>query len=153
MKIYIRLIFISVLGLLAVNCFGQHKGTEKYKPPKLFTALGNAKDSSILSVKDLTALVPLELSIKDEAGNKYGISSYQFVYKRVAVTEDEKTGKAMPTTTMVSSLFRHTPLPKIWITQITQELKPGEELFFFDIFVTDNKGRILAAPDMRILAK
>jgi len=153
MKKYIRLLLCFVFGLIAFGSFGQNKGSEKYKPPKLFTSLGSVNHSDTLLVKDVVALVPLSLTITDGSKRKYEISSYQLAYTRAAFTEDEITGKTMPTTTMVSSLFRSTPLPEIWISQVTQDLKPGEELYFFDVFVKDEKGRILAAPNLRINTK
>lgn len=146
---------LCIIGFIffCVPAFAQHVNSATYKPPKLITKWGNATDSAKLAVSDIQKITAQKLSITDFAGNNYEISSYQFLYKRVAYVEDEKTGKPRLTSTMVSALFRSSPLPPIWIKQITEELKPGEELYYFDVFVKDSKGRILAAPNLRILAQ
>ncbi|MBL0144464.1 MAG: hypothetical protein IPP48_00505 [Chitinophagaceae bacterium] len=88
---------------------------------------------------------------------KYAISSYQFLYRKTGVTEEENedgpTGKAKPTTTISASLFRATPLPQVWITNIADQLKPGDELFFFDVIVKDEQGRLMFAPTLKLKIK
>ena len=123
---------------------------QKFKPPKLTCSLGNHSDSALVTIDEALQLVKLPLRITDDKKNNYTISSYQAMYKRRAVTEDEETGKVSPTTSNVAQLFRETPLPEIWKKSITEQMKSGEEIFFFDIIVKDTQGRFMFAPDLRI---
>ena len=126
---------------------------QKFKPPKLISSLGIRSDSAVVAVEEAKQLVNLPLIITDEKKNPYTISSYQLMYKRRAVTEDEQTGKAIPTTSSVADLFRQTPLPELWKKNITEQLRPGEELYFFDIIAKDAQGRLMFAPDLKIKTK
>jgi hypothetical protein len=83
----------------------------------------------------------------------YSISSYQFLYRKRGVTENEETGKVTPITSMVSQRFTKTPLPKTWIEVIKQDVKPGEELFFFDVIAKDALGRVMYAPNFKVLIR
>jgi hypothetical protein len=130
---------------------------QKFKPPKLKTALGNRSDSVVkISVDEAVQLVTLPLKItaaNGDAKNTYTISSYQCMYKRKGVTEDEVSGKVSPVTSMVADLFRTTPLPEIWKKTITEQLKVGEEISFFDIVVKDTQGRLMFAPALKLLVQ
>jgi hypothetical protein len=127
---------------------------QKFKPPKLKIALGNRTDSVIkVSVDEAVQLVTLPLTITDDKKSVYTISSYQCMYKRKGVTEDEVSGKVSPVTSMVADLFRTTPLPEIWKKTITEQLKVGEEISFFDIVVKDAQGRLMFAPTLKLLVQ
>jgi hypothetical protein len=127
---------------------------QKFKPPKLKTALGNRADSIVsVSVEEAVQLATLPLKITAANGdtkNTYTITSYQCMYKRKGVTEDEQSGKISPTTNVVADLFRITPLPEIWKKIIAEQLKAGEEIFFFDIVVKDTQGRLMFAPNIKL---
>lgn len=127
--------------------------TQKFKPPKLYTYLGNNHDTAEVYLEEALQLVRLPLRITDEKKGPYTISSYQFMYKRIGVKEDEQSGKVSPTTTISSDLFRSSPLPKVWSDNIGGQLKKGEELFFFDIIVKDAAGRLMFAPNVFIKVK
>ena len=126
---------------------------QKFKPPKLTSSLGSRSDSVLVSVDEAVQLIRLPLSITDDKKNMYTISSYQVMYKRKAVTEDEVTGKVSPTTSNVAQLFRETPLPELWKNIITEQLRPGEEIFFFDVIAKDTQGRLMFAPDLKLKIK
>lgn len=126
---------------------------QKFKPPKLYTYLGIRTDSAEVVVEEALQLVRIPLRITDAQKNVYTISSYQLIYKKLGVTENEETGKTSPTTTISSDLFRSTPLPKVWSDNIAAQLKKGEELFFFDIIVKDNAGHLIFAPNLRLKIK
>ncbi len=126
---------------------------QKFKPPKLSCSLGIRSDSAIVAVEEARQLITLPLKITDDKKGLYTISSYQLMYKRRAVTEDEQTGKVSPTTSNVASLFRETPVPGLWKKIITEQLMPGEELYFFDIIAKDAEGRLMFAPDLKIKTK
>jgi hypothetical protein len=34
---------------------------------------------------------------------------------------------------------------------ITEQLKPGEEIFFFDVVVKDAQGRLMFAPNLKLV--
>jgi hypothetical protein len=119
--------------------------------PKLKTALGNRSDTMVtVSVDEATKLVTLPLTITDDKKAVYSISSYQCMYRRKGVTENEETGKVTPITSMVADIFKTTPLPEIWKKIITEQLKPGEEIFFFDVVVKNAEGRLMFAPNLKL---
>ncbi len=127
---------------------------QKFKPPKLYISLGTKKDTLITaSVDETTALINQPLSITDDKKGVYTISSYQCLYKRRAVTEDEETGKVSPTTSIVVQRFSTTPISEIWRTTIAQQLKAGEEITFFDVVIKDAQGRLMFAPSLKIIVK
>lgn len=123
---------------------------QKVKPPKLKSSLGNRSDSATVSVDEATLLVKLPLTITDDKKTAYSISSYQCLYKRKAVTEDEVTGKVSPINSTVAQLFKTTPLSDIWIKTIADQLKPGEEILFFDIVAKDAQGHLMFAPNLKL---
>ncbi len=126
---------------------------QKFTPPKLTCLLGIRKDTAEVYKEEAVQLVKLPLKITDDKKNVYTISSYQFMYKRRVVSEDEETGKATPVMSNVSDLFRVTPLPEKWVNIISEQFKAGEELFFFDIVVKDAQGRLMYAPTLSIKIK
>jgi hypothetical protein len=127
---------------------------QKFKPPTLKSALGNRADSVVkVSVDEAIQLVALPLTITDDKKSVYTITSYQCMYKRKGVTEDEVSGKVSPTTNIVADLFRTTPLPEIWKKIIAEQVKAGEEIFFFDIVVKDAKGRLMFAPNLKLIVE
>lgn len=126
-------------------------GFQKYTAPKLTSMLGNRSDSiNILTVDEALQLIQLPIKVTDDKKNVYSITSYQALYKRKAVTEDEKSGRVSPVVSSVSEMFKTTPLSSIWINTISEQLRAGEELYFFDIVVKDAQGRLMFAPDIRL---
>ena len=123
---------------------------QKFKPPKLTSSLGARSDSATIVVDEALQLIRLPLKITDDKKNTYTISSYMVMYKRKAVTEDEATGKVSPTTSNVAQLFRETPLSELWKTILTEQLRSGEEIFFFDVIAKDTQGRLMFAPDLKL---
>ncbi len=124
---------------------------KKYTPPKLVTFLGIRSDSSIVSVDEALQLIKQSLIITDDKKIGYTITSYQCMYKRKGVTEDEVSGKVSPTSSIVANLFKTTPLPELWRKIISEQLKRGEEIFFFDIVVKDAKGHLAFAPNLKLI--
>ena len=121
------------------------------KQPIVKTYLGSASGSAInLSADEASKLIVLPLKITDDKNSSYLLSSYQFAYKRKGVTEDEVTGKVSPQSDLVSDRFKSTPLPLVWQKNITEGLHTGEELYFFDIIVSNDKGIRLFAPEIKI---
>lgn len=129
------------------------KTFQKFTPPKLTTALGIRRDTATVFLEEAVQLVRLPLKITDDKKNVYTISSYRAMYKRKAVTEDEQTGKVSPVMSNVSDLFRTTPLSGIWLKTLTEQMRPGEELYFYDIVAKDAQGRLMFAPELRIKIK
>ena len=124
---------------------------QKFKVPKLMSSLGTRSDTSVVPVDEALRLIMLPLTVVDDKKNKYSISSYQCMYKRRAVTENEETGKVSPITSIVAEVFKTTPLPEIWKKTITEQLRSGEEIFFFDIVVKDAQGRLMFAPNLKLI--
>jgi hypothetical protein len=126
---------------------------QKFKQPKLKSALGSRTDSAVVSVDEAIQLVTLPIVITDDKKISYPISSYQCMYKRKGVTEDEVSGKVSPASSMVINLFKTTPLPELWKKIISEQLQPGEEIFFFDIVVKDTQGHLMFAPNIKLVTQ
>lgn len=126
---------------------------KKIKPPKMFSSIGVLKDSSVAPVDQVKALIGSPLMVKDAQNQPYTITYYRVIYTRRAFTEDEKTGKISPIKTQVSETFTQTPLSRIWIKILREELQAGEELYFLDIIAKDKAGNIFYAPELRITTK
>ena len=129
------------------------KTVQKFTPPKISSALGLRSDTASVYREEAIQLITLPLKVTDAKKNVYTISSYQFIYKKRGVTEDEESGKVSPVMSMVSDLFRETPLPALWVKIISEQIKPGEELYFFDIVAKDAQGRLMFAPELKIKIK
>jgi len=122
----------------------------KAKKPFAKTSLGKVTGTIALNAEEAGQLVSLPLKIVDEKNVEYKISSYQFAYKRIGVTEDEETGKTSVQSDLAAQRFTTTPLPAVWQKNIVDGLHTGEELYFFDIIVFDKQGRRFFAPELKI---
>lgn len=125
----------------------------KFKTPKLICSIGGYKDSSFVSPQIADAIMGAKLNIVDTKKVAYSLSSYQFLYRKNVVSEDESTGKAYNTTSVKSSLFKTSPLPTTWLNMIRENLRSGEEIVFFDIIVKDVQGRFMYAPNLKLTVK
>jgi hypothetical protein len=165
---FVRLIFTVVCTLSLSTVFAQKPkqapakpvvakpaGFQKYTPPKLTSMLGiRSGDSASASVEEALQLITLPLRVTDDKKNMYTITSYQAMYKRRGVIEaEDMSGKTTPTTTTTIANFKTTPLSPIWIKTLTEQLRIGEELYFFDIVAKDAQGRLMFAPELRIKIK
>ena len=128
-------------------------GFQKFTPPKLISMLGIRSDSAVVFREEAMQLINLPLRVTDDKKGVYTIASYQVMYKRKGVTEDEKTGKVSPVTSTASDIFRTPTLSPIWIKILTEQMRAGEELYFFDIVAKDAQGRLMFAPELRIKVK
>lgn len=127
---------------------------QKFTPPKLISMLGIRSDSAVVFREEALQLVALPLRVTDDKKNVYTITSYGAMYKKRGVTEDEDmSGKTAPTTTTVIDKFKTTPLPPIWVKNLSEQLRIGEELYFYDIVVKDAQGRLMFAPSLSIKVK
>ena len=123
----------------------------KFKPPVVKSYLAKLTGAAaVCSAEEGKQIIALPLRIADDKNFSYKISSYQLAYKRIGVTEDEETGKVSVANDLVGQRFTETPLPELWKSNIIETLHKGEELLFFDIIVTDKKGRLFFAPDLKI---
>lgn len=121
-----------------------------YKKPLVKTFLGKVSGITTLPADEARKLITLPLKIVDDKNIVYTLSSYQFAYKRLGVTEDEQTGKILPQSDIAADRFTKTPLPEVWLTNIIHRLHKGEELYFFDVIVIDNKDHRFFAPELKI---
>ncbi len=153
MKIIVSLFVVCLTLLGSVNVFAQTKPTKfvKYTPPKLFTTIGVLKDSAKAPMAQAKAILGQKLIIKDAKGStNYTIQSYQFIYTKRTVSEDEN-GNAIASKSIVAKQFYNgDPLPVSLVTTMREQMLEGEELYFFDIIVKDDKGRIMFAPTLKI---
>ena len=155
----IKHIFLSsVLLLLVAGLSAQtpkinntkNTPVQKFVPPKVKTFWGARTDSASVTVDEALQLLTFAIRITDDKKNVYGISSYQFLYRKVGVIENEETGKTTPSSTVVADLFRTSPLPDIWIKSVSAQLKSREEFYFFDIVAKDAQGHFFFAPTLKI---
>lgn len=123
---------------------------QKFIPPKVSSFWGIRKDSTGTSVDEALQLLTIPFRVMDTNKNTYAISSYQFLYRKIGIIEDEETGKTHTASTISSQQFRTTPLPRIWVKSISEQLRTGEELSLFDIVVKDNLGHLFFAPPIKI---
>ena len=124
----------------------------KFKPPVVTTSLAKFSGKEVrVNAEVGKQLISLPLRITDAKGNIYALSSYQFAYKRLGVKENEETGETSPATDYRADRFTSTPLPELWVNNITEQLHKGEELWFFDVIAKDAQGRLFFAPDMKIV--
>jgi hypothetical protein len=126
---------------------------QKLKAIKFTTLLAGYKNGDVVSAKVADSIIGLPLKIVDPKNASYTISSYQFLYRKVVTSEDEATGKTYKTSSVKSSLFKTTPLSNIWLSNIREDLKVGEELHFFDVIVNDGKGNFMYAPELKLTIK
>lgn len=128
---------------------GNFTPVAKFKPPVVKTYLGKNTNGSTVLKEEADQLLKLPLKITDEKNNTYTISSYQFLYKRKNVFENEQ-GKKETAFTTVADVFKTTPLPEVWINNIGGGMQKDEELYFFDIIVKDKLNRRFFAPELKI---
>ena len=159
MRILVKAISFFVLSFFVASNLNAQKPTDKkpgttavkFKPPKLYTFLGTYKDSVTVPVTIGESIVGAALKIYDDKKTAYSISSYQFMYKKKTVTEDENTGKVTPANSIASDRFKTTPLPQLWINKLREDLKAGDELYFFDVIAKDAKGMVMYASNLKII--
>ncbi|MBC7937777.1 MAG: hypothetical protein H7Y86_20720, partial [Rhizobacter sp.] len=94
---YLAVLLLSVVSLTVA---AQTKPVVKFKPPPLSSIIGGYKDSAIISVAEAERIIGEKIYIVDNKKVGYSISSYQFAYRKLGVTEDEQTGKISPTFTL-----------------------------------------------------
>ena len=125
----------------------------KFKPPVVRTFLGRNEKEATVTLDEANQLVGIPLKIVDDKNIPYTISSYQFLYRKKSVIENEETGKRENVFTISADRFKTTPLPKIWQDNISGGLQKDEELYFFDIVVNDKLNRKFFAPNVKITVK
>lgn len=125
----------------------------KFKPPAVKTFLGRNEKVATVTADEANQLVNLPLRITDDKNIAYPISSYQFMYKKKSVIENEESGRKEVVFGTTADRFTVTPLPKVWKDNISGGLQKNEELYFFDIIVIDKQNRRFFAPDVIIVVK
>ena len=123
---------------------------KKFKPPVVTTFLGRNVKSANITASEANQLLSIPLKITDDKNIPYPVSSYQFLYRKKSIIENETTGKKEVVFTIVSDRFKATPLPQLWVNNIAGGLQKDEELYFFDIVVTDKLNRKFFAPDVKL---
>lgn len=133
--------------------WAQKKIAKPYKPPVLTSKIGSFSGKAIVAKEEALQVIAYPLTITDANNATYTISSFQFLYRQITQTEDEKTGQVIPASSIAAERFRQTPLPALWINSIKEKLKSGEEICFLDIIVKDKEGRVMYAPDLTLKIK
>lgn len=125
----------------------------KFKVPVVHTTIDKLGDSSKISVDDGKRIVGMPLTITDNKGKEFKVISYQFLYRRIDQIENPESGNVRQEYSVVGDRFDKTPLPKVWVDNIDRQLEAGEELYYFDVLVGDDKGKIFYAPTLRMIIK
>ncbi len=149
---------IGLLCLLSTTILTAQKTTPASTPapptlkkPNVKTYWGSTVTGTLeLSAAAAAQLFSQPLRIIDDKNIGYLISSYQFAYKRIGITEDEVTGKISPQSEIVANRFYNAVLPLVWQNNIKETLQKGEELYFFDIVVISSAGFRFYAPELKI---
>lgn len=155
-KFYLFFPVFALLFLSGTTMLAQKTGkpvtppVANYKKPLVKSWLGKVSGNTSMNAEEARQVVTLPLKITDDKNVNYVISSYQFAYKRIGVTEDEETGKATAQSDIAADRFTTTPLPDVWQKNIIEGLHKGEELYFFDIIAFDKQGRRFFAPELKI---
>lgn len=150
----------AILILLSVTIFqgnaqtrsgqgGKVTTVAKFKPPKMSTILGGYKDSVGLPVAEVLAVAGQPLTVVDINKQIYTVTFFQFLYKKAVVSETED-GRAVPATSIASQSFTGNALTSVWVDALKEQLKKGEELYFFDVIAKDKQGRVMYAPTLKI---
>ena len=142
-----RLCKVSVLFFSLMVGSGFVMAQQKSAVPKRMTFLGGHRNDTV-NVRTAKLLLSMPLQITDAQKGTYSIESYRFGYRRKGFAIED--GKAKPNTTLQSALFSQSPLPDIWIRNVGENLRSGDELLFFDILVRDKNGQRYLAPDIKI---
>ena len=147
---------LSLLFLLAITSVVSLAQKKPVKPVaqskviKLKTFLGKNENGAIVHLDEGLQLINFPLRVVDANNERVTVLSYNFMYKRKAMVENEETGKKEIKFTTVGDIFKTTPLPQIWRDNLTESLKKDEDLFFFDIIIKDKLGRRMFAPELKI---
>ena len=104
---------------------------QPFRPPTLHTSMGAYRDSAQVPYEQMKNLVSQPLIVKDSASNIYQITSFQVIYRRLGVTENEKTKKILPSYTFANARFSQNTLSELWQKIIREDCKPTESLHFF----------------------
>jgi hypothetical protein len=155
---FLMIFYIGLFCILSNSILTAQKTTPittpipiPFKRPNVKTYWGSTATGTLeLSVETASKLISQPLRIIDDKNVGYLISSYQFAYKRIGITEDEVTGKISPQSEIVANRFYISTLPLVWQNNIKEGLQKGEELYFFDIVVISNSGFRFFAPDLKI---
>src|SRR6478672_11036984 len=94
-----KFLLLALISMMSLASNAQKKATVSskkiaaYKVPKLRTIIGQYSDSLGLPAAEAEQVIGLPLKVFDDKKNEYSVSSYQFMYKKMGVTEDEESGK------------------------------------------------------------
>ena len=154
MKNYLKFCFLFLLFAPALTSNAQEKTVitkvKKFKPAVVQTVWGINKNEAIVSREEAIKLLFSPIKIVDAGNNVYTVDNYRFLYRSKSIVENEQTGRKEVSFTVTSDKFTTTPLSRVWIDNIKDNLKPDEQLFFFDVLVKDDQGRLFFAPDLKI---
>ncbi|MGG9972008.1 hypothetical protein ACQ33O_09470 [Ferruginibacter sp. SUN002] len=153
-----RTIAVLFLSLCSTVLFAQgtpkktKPAPNKFNPTKVKSYLGKftGKDAKATAAEG-KQVVALPLRITDDKNVTYKLSSYQFAYTKWGAVEDETTKQISQKSTLSADRFTSSPLPTIWIENITENLHTGEELYFYDIIAFAPDGSRFFAPEIKIV--
>lgn len=120
---------------------------------KLVPALGAYKNGSKAFAADLKKLIKVNsiLTLKDEKGISYAITSFEFTWRQKSIADDVITGKRKVNYTTVGQKFIGNRINEDWVQEITEVLNVGDELNFDTILYFDaKKHKTFLAPDLKI---
>ena len=154
MKYCLKFCFLFLLFMPSLFSAAQEKSVitkvKKFKPPVVQTMWGNSKNEATVTKEEAIRMLSMPIKIVDSGNHIFTVDNYRFLYRSKSIVENEQTGKKEVAFTVTSNKFTATPLSNAWVDNIKNSLKPDEQLFFFDVLVRDDKGRLFFAPDIKI---
>jgi hypothetical protein len=149
-----NIIWIPALVLtswLALPCVAQTKAkaktdaAAKNNMAPVFTTLLAGRRSNTVSVDTMKTLLDSALVARDSAGGNHQVVSFDFGYRTTDVFLNDTTGRPETSRLYTSFHFKGNRLDSLWRTEIGDEIKPGDELFFDRIIASDRGARYLSS--------
>lgn len=154
MKNYLKFCLILLFCIPSLLSSAQDKSVltkvKKFKPPVVQTMWDKSKNDAKISKVDAVKMLYLPIKIVDSGNHNYTVDSYGFLYRSKSMVDNDQTGKKEVLFTITGDKFIKTPLSKVWIDNIKDNLQPDEQFIFFDVLAKDEQGRIFSAPDLKI---
>lgn len=79
------------------------------------------------------------IKVKDQKGNEYEVVSFEVMWKRKDISDDDKTGTPKVIYYNVGETMKGNQFNKQWLNELAKSLQPGEEIYFSTILYFDPK--------------
>lgn len=152
-KAIIAILFLTgIVGVFSAQA--QHKSKNsapkdtvaKGLTPVFKSTLGNVLSNTI-PASMMKSLLDSSLHARDKNGHLHPVVSFQFGYRTHNTFLNDTTGKAESAASYFSFQFYSDHLDSLWKKKVSEQLKPGDELFFDKVIARDPKNvQYLSSP-------